>query len=221
MATKSDRSKREQQLLLGMFLLMGVGGWVYIAYAVKPLLSRLSTVSQEVSSAETQLKQVEQVVAEIPRLQQEHDKLVTSIKTLREGLPSEERLPAIIEFLSDLASQTGVKIQTIFPQRSFEALGVSSDAPPSKVTNIVLPKTPDLYRGIPIQIDALAGFHQLGTFLSRVEAGNQPVQLRSLRISGNPREFRRHNVKLVLLVYFESEPKTAAAPMPGRAQGGS
>jgi hypothetical protein len=48
-------------------------------------------------------------------------------------------------------------------------------------------------------------------FLSRVEAGAQPMQLKSLRISGNPKEPRRHSVKLVLLVYFSSPEAAATA----------
>ena len=62
----------------------------------------------------------------------------------------------------------------------------------------------ELYKEIPIQIDALAGFHQMGMFLSRVESGAQPMQVRMLRISDNPSEPRRHVVKLQLVAYFAS-----------------
>jgi Tfp pilus assembly protein PilO len=200
---KPGQFKRERQALVGA-LAVSVGIlWAYYAYAITPLLRRMASATDSVHRADVQLKHISQMVGEMPQLQQEHDRLAASVKTLREGLPSEERLPAIIEFLSDLASQTGVRIQTIFPQRSIETLGVAPGLEQSVV------KPPELYRGIPIQIDALAGFHQLGAFLARVESGSQPVQLRSLRISGNPKELRRHNIKLVLLVYFASEARAA------------
>lgn len=210
---KPGQSKRDQQAVLGVIAAIAVGLVVYYAYAIKPLLARMAAVTKDVQNTDAQLKHISQMVAEMPRLRETHDKLAASLKLLRDNLPSEERLPAIIEFLSDLASQTGLKIQTIFPQRSFETLGAASGSEPAAA------QSSELYRGIPIQIDALAGFHQLGAFLARVESGGQPVQLRSLRVSGNPRELRRHNIKLVLLVYFESEPKTAARALTRKQEG--
>ena len=81
------------------------------------------------------------------------------------------------------------------------------------------------YTEIPIQLEALTGFHQLGAFLSRVEQGEPPMQVRSLRINENPKLLRRQAVKMTLVVYaMPSMPsgKPAAANAPGSAgPGGS
>ena len=72
-----------------------------------------------------------------------------------------------------------------------------------------------------MQIDALSGFHQLGSFLGRVESGPQPMRLRSLRLSGNPKDFRRHNSKIILIVYFAAQdlPAPASGTREGQAKG--
>ena len=125
-------------------------------------------------------------------------------------MPSERELASVIQFISDLASQTSVKIQSVFPQRSSDEAAI----PGRPVTT---PSAEPLYQEIPIQIDAVAGFHQFASFLSRAEHGPHVLRVRSLRISGNPREPRRHTMKLVMVTYVTpgaasatpvSEPRT-------------
>ena len=131
-------------------------------------------------------------------------------------LPAEEELPVIIERLSDLASQSGVKIQLVMPQRPLQGGAGGAVPQPSA------PSSPALYKEIPIEIDALAGFHQLGTFLSRIELGEQAMQLRSLRISQNAKTSRRHLVKMTLVAYvIPSAPKPTADKNPSQSREGS
>lgn len=206
-------SKRELKTLLLISLLAAIILGVYYSVGLKPLLQEASRLGQQVHTVHLKLQHVEQAIVREPQLRQEFSQLSEMIQSLSTSLPSEEELPSVIALLTDLASQTGVKIQTIFPQRSFESRTPGSDQPT---------KPPELYKEVPIQIDALAGFHQLGSFLSLVESGTQPIQLRSLRISGNPKEPRRHNTKLVLIAYFAAPGATSASgPIPSTTQGGS
>jgi len=206
--------KRDQRILLTIILVVVMSLWAYSTVIFRPLSQQLHRVGQDVRTASLKLQLMEQVVAQEPQLRQELSQLTDTLQALRTMLPSEEELPSVIGLLSDLASQTGVKIQTIFPQRSLEGSGAASGSQAAAT------KPPELYKEIPVQIDALAGFHQLGVFLSRVESGTQPMQLKSLRISGNPKEPRRHSVKLVLLVYFSS-PEAAATSRSATYSGGA
>jgi len=191
------RSKREQRLLVvAVVVLAGVFVWVYYAYGLTPLFRKVVQLGQEIRTTNIKLQHIEQAIAQEPQLRQERDRLGETIQALSALLPPEEELPSVIELLSDVASQTGVKIQTIFPLRASETEEAPTGAkqPPDKGR--------EFYTQIPIQIDALTGFHQLGSFLSHVESSPQPMQLKSLRISGDPKEPRRHNMKIVLTVYF-------------------
>ena len=197
-----DAAKAPQQrVVIGLALVGVMGLYVYYTYALNPLMKRLSGLGQELQQSRLQLRIIEQVIAQGPQLTQELHQLEEDVKRLRRTLPSLDAMPVVIERLSDLARQTGVKIQTIMPDRAVEAAPSETAAP-----HTTAPKAPEWYRGVPIQIEAVAGFYQVENFLSRVESDDQPMQLQSLRISENPDELRRHQIKLVLIGYFSTEP---------------
>ncbi len=203
-------SPREQRVIL----LGGVGAlvilWVYVVYLVQPLIAHMSSVAGDVRTARTTLKALEDATAHETSLREQYHQMSESVAALRSTLPGEEELPAMIEFLSGLANQTSVRIQTIFPQRSLQGLGDTAKGG--------LPSSPVVYQEIPIQIDALGGYHQLGAFLNLVEASNKPIQLASLHIVANRRESKRHLIKLVLRSYFsvkDATPLEGSAPPSG------
>ena len=183
-------------------LLGGVIGiavlYMYVAMILAPLWRQASSLGERVSSARAQLAALRQATTNEAAIQEQHHSLQGAVVSLRGQLPSEDELPAVIEFLSGLASQTQVKIQTIFPQRPL------NHQPDDRLLAAQGKTAAELmvYKEIPIQIDAQANYHQLGTFLSLVEASKKPMQVTTLRVSSNPKEPRWHNVNLSLLTYF-------------------
>ena len=199
---KASTSKRDQQLILGATVVVaGVVLWIYYGYLFQPLLRKVSALSQEAKAAKATLQHLEQLVMQEPRLRQQEGQLREEVLSLRTVLPSEDFLPTVIERLSDMATQSGLKIQTIFPQRALETVGASTASKSPASATSPLPK---LYEEIPIRIDALSGFHQLGAFLSRVEASAQPMEVQTLRVRSDPKEMRRHLVQLTITVYFSA-----------------
>jgi len=193
---KLGLSTRELRTILIGGLLGIVVLSVYVTMILKPLWREAASLGQQVRSARQQLAGLRQAVGNEPSLREQHQRLQNTVGSLRNILPSEEELPAVIEFLSGLASQTQVKIQTIFPQRPLDALGQLMDGK--------TPASPEatVYKEIPIQIDAQASFHQLGTFLALVESSDKPMEVATLRIASNPKDPRWHNVNLSILAYF-------------------
>ena len=197
---KLKLSPREQRTLL---LVVGLGlmiFWVYVVAIVRPLLREVGQLGQQGREARQQLKLLEAATANERALQEQYHEVEQNVLSLRRLLPSEEELPAVIELVSNMASQAQVKIQTIFPQRpqSGEGNGGKKDKDKKEVAL----KSPVVYKDVLIQIEALAGFHQLGTFLSLVEQGDKPMQITSLRITQDPKEMRRLRVKLLLQAFF-------------------
>ena len=129
------------------------------------------------------------------------DEKVTSLRAL---LPPREEESVVLERLSNLARQTQVKIQAMFPQRSADGTAGSGKSGADK--GPPAPAQPVVYEDVLIQIDAAAGYHQLGTFISLVEAEERPMRVSSLRIVANPREFKRHSIKLLIRAYFSTSP---------------
>jgi Tfp pilus assembly protein PilO len=192
---KAGHSSRDQRILLLILALGLLIGWLYVVYIITPLSRESGKLGRDVRSAREKVRLLEVAITSEASLQEQYRQSSQAVALLRSRLPSEEELPAIIERLSALASQSQVKIQTMFPQRPV--------GPPE------MPSTPGagglepaVYKEIPIQIDALAGFHQLGDFLSLAESGEWPMRVASLRISANAKEPKRHNIKLLLSAYF-------------------
>ena len=210
MTTPMSPADRRRVGLIGLVAIVAV--WVYYGAVVKPLFRAVAEVTQAGRVAKGQLREIEQAFTQEPQLRRQHLELEQQVARLRAAIPTEEGLPAVIERLTELAGQTGVKLQLIVPQRPLASATQTtgrSGVPP--------------YTEIPIQLDALAGFHQLGTFLSRVEQGEHPMQLRSLRISENPKLLRRQVVKMTLAAYLlpsTSSGKPAAANASGSTSAG-
>lgn len=178
--------------------------YVYVTMILTPLWREGASLGQQVRSAKDHLADLRRAVESEAALREQHRRLQDTVVTLRGVLPSEDELPATIEFLSGLASQTQVKIQTIFPQRPLDPLGDLGTGGKTAAEAMV-------YKEIPIQIDAQASFHQLGTFLALVESSERPMQVSTLRIAGNAKEPRWHNVNLSILAYFRVREGGASA----------
>jgi len=189
-------STREQRTLalvgaLGLMIL-----WVYLALIIGPLMREARRSREQVRAARDQLRVLELATMNETALREQHRQVQDTVASLRSLLPDEEELPRVIELLSELAGRSQVKIQTIFPQRPLEAAGAPK-TPAAQAS-----PAPVVYKEVLIQVDALAGYHQLGTFLSLVEAGEKPMQLASLQIAPEPRGSKRFHIKLVIQSYF-------------------
>ena len=196
------RLNREHRQLAGLFALVAGGVWVYYAVVFMPLFRGVAQAARDTAAAGKQLRQIRELLAQEPQLRQEQAQVTQALEALRPALPKEEDLPATIQALSEAASQSGVRIQTIVPQRSVETFGPAASA--AKKTRP--PAAPPLYRQISIQIDAAAGFHQLGAFVTRMESGPQALRVTTLRVTGEKaKDFRRHQIKLTVLGSFSAE----------------
>lgn len=183
------RPTEPRRILMGLILVVALALYGSYLYCLQPFGRAVGMLSRQVREVSAQVQQLEQLVAQAPALQQEHAQLQAAVEQLRARLPSEDELASVIERLSGLANQTGVRILSIFPQRA--------EAPP----NTQSPSAPLPYRAVAIEVEALSGFHQLGMFLSQVESGDQPIEVKRLHISHSAQELRRHAVKLILLTY--------------------
>ena len=189
-------SSREQRTILAAGALSVI---ILVAYVsiVGRLMREAMSRGREVRSAREQLKVLEAATANEAALREQYREVSQTVESLRRLLSSEEELPAVIERVSGLATETGVRIQAIFPQRPVETAGAGTPSQQGAAASASL-----VYKEIPIQVDALTGYHQLGAFLSQVESGEKPTRVSNLRIAGNQKDLRRHSVKLVLRSYF-------------------
>ncbi len=177
--------------------------WIYGGLILGPLCRRAVALGREVRQQRDQLARLEDATAREAELERAYQQLQQRVETMRQRLPQEAELSRIIETLSELALQAGLRLQSIAPQRTVDL----SDAA------FLDPRPPEasrVYQQIPIQIEALAGYHQLGAYLSLTETLNEPIQLVSLRITSHPKYPTRHSVRMILHAFVA--PPAAEAP---------
>lgn len=190
---KMKLTKEQNQLAL-LGLLMGVLVlYVLVVLVIGPLRREGQQAKLALPTARERVRALEFGTMNEEALREQLRQIEQSVGVLRAVLPPEEDLSSTIETLSAMANKADVKIQTIFPVRSVKApdKGLEKEAPEPTVLKETL-----------IQIDAIAGFHQLGAFVSAFEGSAKPIRLSSLRIAANPNEIKRHNAKLVIRAYF-------------------
>ena len=185
---RAVRSSRAQRTILAASALGLIILWAYLAI-VGRLVREAMNLGQRVRSAREQLKTLEVATTNEAALRAQHQQVSQTVESFKHLLSSDEELPALIERVSALATQASVRIQSVFPQRPLETTQAGASEPV-------------VYKEIPIQVDALAGYHQLGMFLSLVESGEKPMRISTLRIAGNQKDVRRQTIKLVLRAYF-------------------
>ena len=193
---KVKLTKREQQSLGVLVLTAVIVGWAY-SVLLGYLAREGARLQEGVRQQRAELETLARVVGQKDAVQKREIELREAIAGYRIGLPSEEELPNVRQFLSEAASQANVTIQAVITQKPADEA-----KEPIRVKETEKKKEgPPSYKQIPIQIDATAGFHQLGLFLSKVETSPYPLQVVSLRISENPKDPKRHLVKLVIQTY--------------------
>lgn len=97
-----------------------------------------------------------------------------------------DELPALLENLSKLALGSNVKILSLKTGEPQEA-GSSGR-----------------YTRVPVRMSAVAGTHELGNFLSRLESGRTFFKVEDLKIMAQQADPKRHQIELVLEVYRRS-----------------
>ena len=203
---------RQQRAILAIGLSGLVIAWIYFVYLIGPLRRQGARIARQLQTARQQLRALEASVANQQSLQQQYTQWDDKVTALRSLLPAREELPAVIERLTALATQTQVKIQAIFPQPSSSdqeaAKEPPKETPPAKAgkpgggkASPPLP-LPVVYEDVLIQIDASAGYHQLGTLIGAMESSDKPMRVASLRLVGNPKDPQHPLIKLVVRASF-------------------
>jgi len=162
-----------------------VGLFLWVRFFVSPqqeisaqLHSSLEKVRQDVSTTHQKMSHLPALEAEIHRLMMQEPMMV-------EASP-EEQLPEIFKVIAQEAKTAQVRL-----------LGVKAKKEISQVT-------PSLngFLELPVQVDATAGYHQLGQFLDLLEGSNNFFRVQGLKIQSNPNDVWHHQATLLLDVYL-------------------
>ena len=150
---------------------------------VQPISQAFLKTGPELAS----LKRARQILKEDKNNQ---DMIEKNWKIVTERLTAEEKrfvapngLPALLENLSKLAQDSGVKIISLKPVEGPSA---------AKATP---------FTRVPIELKAVAGTHELGRLLERLEGGPTFFRVTDMKITASQTESNKHSVELLFETY--------------------
>jgi type IV pilus assembly protein PilO len=173
--------------VLGLAVIVGAGWFFLIAPAqveVTSLEGRRQQLQTELSTARSQ-------VAELQRFRREMADLQAKLDVLKAKLPTEKETPALYKTLSEAAQGAGLGVSLFQPRE---------------------PRPKEFVSEIPITIAAEGGYHQLGQFLEKVATLERVVKVGDLRLTGQPRARTTMRVDVTLATYMYRDAAPAARP---------
>ncbi len=179
--------RQKNYILIGCVVLIFVFD---IFVFMRPQFRALSKTNEKIKSLSQEMKALQSNSQKLEQFKEETEELKTKVSLKSGRIVSKESVPLILEKLSRLANENGIKMDNIKPLSDREK-------------SIVKRKEQE-YIALPIQIKAKSGYHNFGKFLSRVEQAEILFRVKEFTMTAAP-ELKLHNVELTLeaIVYEE------------------
>ncbi len=178
------KNKRETYMILGVgAAFIGV---LYFNFMIRPKLDEMGKNGKEIRTLRAELDQIKNSVSREPALKSSYDNMIGKVQSYEKRLPAKTEIPLLLEQLSKIARETGVKILAITP---------------SNVKKTKVEKEDKPYVEIPISVTAQGGYHELGTFLNRMEKSDRFMKIAELLISTNSQDKKSHNLEMIVSTY--------------------
>ena len=183
--------KNPYYLVVAIFIVILIIFYLFpLQFQLKTLQSlnpRLESLSREVETTRSNIQRVHQYERELTRLQQQYEKL-------RKRIKSKADVPFLLENISRIAGQHGVKIEQIMPQTAIDEPVLEDDT--------------GKYFSVPIVMEAQSGYHGFGKFLNALERKGVFLRLPSFSVVGQDANPRMAKVFLTmeLVIYEQKDP---------------
>ncbi len=173
------------------FIIIGVILFIFLYFQIflKSAISELFVLNPEIRKLKTDIKSTKSDLDHEETLKKRLKDMEGRVDVYEKKLPVEQEIPLLLEDLSRMAKDSYVKILGITPV-SINIRGKRKETKKSKV-----------YREIPIMIRAKSGYHELATFINKLEEADRFMELSDLKIKSNKADFRRHDIELTVSTY--------------------
>ncbi|MBI4609145.1 MAG: type 4a pilus biogenesis protein PilO [Candidatus Rokubacteria bacterium] len=180
-----------QKAVLGILPLAFIGGGGYY-FVVSPKLAEVQQLSGEKDALQKKVIQGRTDRKNLAGFEAKAKELEQRVTAARERLPAEKEIPKLYRQISDLATQQGLTVSLFQPKA---------------------PQDKDYYAEVPIQLNADAGYHQLGEFFEKLAKLPRIVTLGDFRLVAIERPTGTLQAELTLLTYL-ARPEGAPKPKP-------
>lgn len=164
---------------------------IYFFSFFRPTFSSFRKVNAQINKLKSELKIAKVDIANIENLRKQFNSMKEKMDYIKLKFPKEAEIPSLLEALSTIAKESQVKIAEIKPEKETTLKGVSAKLKPES----------KFYSEIPISINANCGYHQLGTFINRLEWLERFMKITDIQIEGDASSPKSHDVKLLVSIF--------------------
>ena len=190
--------KRKKAVLVALAALTVL--YVDFMFILKPLGSKLKSVSSELRRARSSLLEYKKNFAQLKNLQLDFERMKTKNAYIERKIFSDSDLALFLDDISQKARSSGIKIMQIKPQ---SAAAAEKDIMLSPLAGGTINENTGFnFYPITIKLELIAGYYQLGEFLNRIE-DNPLIAVLDLKINPNSAEPARQKVNLTLKAYVK------------------
>ena len=182
------KNTRTQVMLLTAFAAL-IAAALYLYFVFVPQVIRVFGLTAGTGKIRSELKSARAVIKDFERLNNELEEQSQKVESYEKKLPAEQEIPALLENLSNMAKDSGIKIVGIAPAMSY----LKDDKSAGKS---------QIYREIPILITAKSGYHELGRFLGNLENVDRFMKVVDINIKSNKMSPKKHDVELMVCTYI-------------------
>jgi len=186
---KELSEKKKQMILAGIVCFTVL--YVDLNYILKSQIKNLQDVTFKLNNVRSDVYQYQRHFSKLKNMQEELSALKEKNKGINSMVFSESDIASFLDDISQKASSQGIKIMNIRPQEKKN---------PAKNKNISLKSDSGFYP-LPFKLELNADYHQLGGFISDLEA-NPFVTVSGLIISSTGNS-AKHKVSLTLNAYVK------------------
>lgn len=164
-------TKKMQQNIIFMVLVLGGLLFVYTRLLMKPLNEKFTDASTRLVQTETKLAEMKQRALTLPQLQADMKFLEAEVSDLEKLLPKEKEAPGLLRTVTNLAKKNGVRIANIVP-------GAIVSQPN--------------YNELPYQMTISGTYHSVARFLTDIGQSSRVLSTKNILFSflsgGNSKE---------------------------------
>ena len=164
-----------------IFIAILVGGYMMM---VQPTIDRLDREVREESKLKKAFEDKAFQVANLDEYKSQMAEMEQSFETILKQLPRDTEVPGLIDDISLAALNSGLELKRISPSDQI---------------------TTEFYNELPIDIEVVGDYHQLGTFVSSVASLPRIVTLHDFDIVGSKTEGDRLTLKILAKTYRYNE----------------
>jgi type IV pilus assembly protein PilO len=181
-----DFKKNQKQVMIFLLLALVFVLIIYFNFLLMPQVTRVIGATVKMNEMGSDLKNAKSDIARVPEFKKDISEFKEKVDSYERMLPAEQEIPTLLESLSVMAKSSGVRIESIMPVAKKE-----EKLSPGQV-----------YQEIPILITARSGYHELGSFVSKLENAERFMKIVDINIRTNKLAPKKHDVEILVLTFI-------------------